>query len=104
MTHDIHDFDAFTRHIDALDIELSVNQEGVYTVCTTSEPLFCYDADSKEEAANLVGKTLVSYGRLFFQLHDLQAPTVHAEEDDGSVTVERGTPVGQLKPVFKLAA
>ena len=104
MTHDIHDYDAFTRHIDDLDIELSVNKDGVYTVCTTSEPLFCYDADTKEEAATLVGKTLASYGRLFFGLTDLQEPTVEAAQDESSVTVERGTPIGQLKPVFALAA
>ena len=104
MTHDIHDYDAFTRHIDDLDIELSVNKEGVYTVCTSSEPLFCYDADSQEEAASLVAKTLVSYGRLFFGLNDLQIPTVESAADASSVTVERGTPIGQLKPVFALAA
>jgi CO dehydrogenase/acetyl-CoA synthase alpha subunit len=104
MTHDIRDYDAFIRHVADLDIELSVNKDGVYTVCTTSEPFFCYDADTQEEAAKLVSKTIVSYGRLFFGLHDLEEPTVKPAEDGGSVAVERGTPIGQLKPIFALAA
>lgn len=95
---------AFARQVEALDIELSVNAEGIYTVCSTSEPLFRYDAETKDEAARLVAQTLTSYGRLFFHLEGLEIPVQSAKAPASPVPVERGTPVGRLKPVFDLAA
>lgn len=102
MANDNHE--AFIKQIVELDIELSVNDEGVFTVCTTSEPLFCYDAESREEAAALVGRTLASYGRLFFGLDGLEIPVQADAKVEARVAVERSTPVGRLRPVLDLAA
>lgn len=107
MAKENREFDAFIRHIEALDIELTVNEEGVFTACTQAEPFFCFDATSRDEASTLVGRALTSYGKNFFGLTDLEFPTVKTVEHDEArvpVTVEHGKPVGHIKPHFDLAA
>lgn len=103
MANEATAYDAFLRHVEALDIELSVNEDGVYNVCTTSEPFFCYDAVTREEAASLAARTLASYGRLFFNLEGLEIP-ISEQTGTSGVAVERNRPLGRLKPQLDLAA
>jgi hypothetical protein len=104
MTQEIGDFDAFVRQISELDIEISRNEEGVLTVCSTSEPLFCYDANSHEEIDALVQDTIRSYGKHFFKLDLPPFKTASEPIDTGPLPVERATPVSRIKTVFDLAA
>lgn len=104
MVNEIRDFEAFRRQIDALDIELSRTPEGVLTVCSTNEPFFCYDADTKEELASLVVDTLASYARHFYHIEGLGVTAEETPVESGPLPIERSTPVARFKPVFDLAA
>lgn len=104
MTQEIGDIDAFVRQISELNIEVSQNSEGLLTVCSTSEPLFCYDAGSKEEIEALVQDTVRSYGKHFFNI-DLPPFSTECEPIGVSpLPIERSTPVSRIKPVFDIAA
>lgn len=97
-------FEAFERLIENLDIQLSQSADGVYTVCTTQEPLFCYDSDSKEELSHLVVDTLASYAKYFLQIDVSNGETTSQPLEKELLPVEHFTPLERLKPVFDLAA
>lgn len=104
MANDPRDIDALTRTLSDLDVQLSQSADGVFTVCSTSEPLFCFDGDSKEEVSKLVVDTLVSYAKHFFH-HDLTGGRTETQPlEETPIPVELSTPVSRLKPVFDLAA
>jgi len=96
--------EAFFKIINDLDIVLSRSSDGVYTVCTTSEPLFCYDGDSPEALQPLVIDTLVSYGKHFFGIEPSGGHTESEPLNGGPFAIERSTPHSRLKPIFDLAA
>lgn len=98
------DFAAFLRQIENLDIELSQTSDGVLTACSTAEPLFCYDADTREELAALVASTLASYAKHFYHIDGLDVTAEEAPFESGPLPVERSTPLARYKPVFDLAA
>lgn len=104
MTQENGNIEAFIRQVSDLEIEISRNAEGSLTVCSTSEPLFCYDAASLEEVESLVQDTVRSYGKHFFNIDLPPFKTEREEIAEGPVTVERDTPVSRIKPVFDLAA
>lgn len=104
MTNDTRDIGAFTRVIEELDIEVSQSSDGVFTACTTSEPLFCYDADTQEALSALVADTLVSYAKHFYNLEGLIVNTTPTPLDDLGVPIERSNPVARITPTFDLAA
>jgi len=104
MNNDVSNLEAFIKQISDLKVEISRNSAGGLTVCSTSEPLFCYDVQNESEAAALVQDTIKSYGRLFFHV-DLPSFRVRSEALDGQpLTVERGIPVSRVVPVFDEAA
>ena len=104
MAQETGNFEAFVRQIGELNIEISQGADGLYTVCSTSEPLFCYDAATTEELDALVKDTLRSYGKHFFNLDLPPFSTEQEPLDAGPVAIERSTPVSRIKPVFDLAA
>lgn len=104
MTQENGNIEAFIRQISDLEIDISQNAEGSLTVCSTSEPLFCYDASSYEEIEALVQDTVRSYGKHFFNIDLPPFKTEREEIDGGPLTVERESPVSRIKPVFDLAA
>jgi hypothetical protein len=96
--------EAFVRQISELNIEISQGSDGLYTVCSTSEPLFCYDAESIEAVEGLVQDTVRSYGKHFFNLDLPPFSTEQEPLNAGPVPIERGTPVSRIRPVFDQAA
>ena len=103
MTQDNRDYEALLRQIENLNIEVSKNADGLLTVCSTSEPLFCYDAQTPEEAVELVKRTLRSYAKHFFHV-DAGVTTECAPIAEAPLPIERTTPISRIKPVFDLAA
>jgi hypothetical protein len=97
-------FDAFFERVKDLDIQLSKSDDGVFTACTLVEPLFCHDADSREELACLVSGTLASYARHFYGIEGLDVGTVDAGLKRSPIPVEVSKPVSRLRPVFNEAA
>lgn len=104
MAQETGNFEAFVRQISELNIEISQSSDGLYTVCSTSEPLFCYDAASIEEVDALVKDTVRSYGKHFFNLDLPPFSTEQESLNEGPIPIERTTPVSRIKPVFDLAA
>lgn len=104
MTHETRDIEALTRVIENLEIEVSQSADGVFTACTTSEPLFCYDADTQEELNELVSDTLVSYAKHFYNLEGLTVNAISTPFEDVGIQIEQSKPVGRITPTFDLAA
>ena len=104
MAQDTGTVEAFVRQISELKIEISQSAAGVFTVCSTSEPLFCYDGETIEELEVLVQDTVHSYGKHFFNI-DLPPFLTESEPiDAGLLPIERATPVSRIRPIFDLAA
>jgi hypothetical protein len=104
MAQEIGDIETFARQISELKIELSQTPEGVFTVRNTSEPFFCYEAETREQLHAWVIDTVRSYARHFFNL-DLPPVSTESEDiEEGPLPIERSTPVSRIKPVFDLAA
>lgn len=104
MTNETRDIEAFGRQIAELKIEVSKDENGLLTVCSTTEPLFCYDAHSEEEVETLVTDTLRSYAKHFFNIDGLGIHTKSEPIPQPPLPIERGTPVSRVLPVFDLAA
>ena len=81
-------FDAFLERVKDLDIQLSKSDDGVLTACTLVEPLFCHDADTREELARLVSGTLASYARHFYCIEGLDVQTEDAGLKKSPLPVE----------------
>ncbi|MEA3042331.1 MAG: hypothetical protein QOH47_169 [Sphingomonadales bacterium] len=104
MAQDTGTVEAFVRQISELNIEISKSAAGLYTVCSTAEPLFCYDGETIEELEVLVQDTVRSYGKHFFNIELPPFSTESEPLDAGPLPIERATPVSRIKPVFDLAA
>lgn len=105
MTIKTHDIKAFETQIAKLRIEVAQNPNGVFTVCSSSEPLFCYDTRDEHEIETLVRDTLASYAKHFFNLHDVEIGTKTSSLFAGNlpVEVERAHKISTLEPVLKAA-
>lgn len=97
------ELETFARQISGLNIELSQTPEGVFTVRNTSEPFFCYEAETVEQLNAWVVDTVRSYAKHFFNL-DLNLSTESEPIEAGPLPIERSTPVSRIKPVLDLAA
>ena len=97
-------FAAFLERVQGLDIELSQSDDGVFTACTSSEPLFCHDADSKAELATLVHGTLASYAKHFYGIDGLEVRTEDEPLEANPLPVEVSKPLSRLRPIFAEAA
>ncbi|WP_421853794.1 hypothetical protein [Novosphingobium sp.] len=98
------DLKAFEAHIANLRIEVSKDADGLLTVCSSSEPLFCYDVHDEDGVNALVIDTLASYGRHFFGLDDLKIGTKVSPVGKLSVPVESAEPFSTIEPVLDLVA
>lgn len=97
------DTEAFAEALSKLKIEVSESEDGLLTVCSSSEPLFCYDAHTHEALNQLVVDTLRSYGRHFF---GIEAPhlSTRCSPVGEEVPVERSKRISTIQPVFDEAA
>lgn len=98
------DVKAFEAQIANLRIEVTRDSNGLLTVCSSSEPLFCYDAHDEDGVNALVVATLASYGRHFFGLDDLKIGTKVSPVGKFVVPVECGETISTIEPVLGLAA
>ena len=97
------DISAFSAAIASLRIEVSQNEEGLYTVCSYSEPLFCYDAHDLEGVDRLVLDTLRSYAKHFYGIDDPDVST-HCSPVGEVIPVERSKQISTIQAVFDKAA
>lgn len=96
MTEHTARLDAFIEKISKLDIQVSVNGEGVFTACSASEPHFCFDGYSQAEVADRAADALESYARLFFGLEGLTLRPLREDIPEPVVKIEAVRPVSKL--------
>lgn len=60
----LNDSETYSEQIANLTVDFSETPDGL-VVFSTSEPFFCYDVASKEEAKVLVEDTIRSYRRFY---------------------------------------
>lgn len=97
------DLDAFEQVLSNLKIEVSQSSEGVFTACSSKEPLFCYDAHSVEALDKLVVDTIRSYGRHFYGVDDANVET-RCSPVGVSIPVERAKRISTIRPILDRAA
>lgn len=105
MTDKTTDFGAFEAAISNLRIDLSKSDEApdLWTVCSYSEPLFCFDAHSEEAAKELAINTLRSYGKYFFGIDDAKL-TTRCSPVGEVIPVRRDKQVSTIHPILQKAA
>ncbi|KAB2880682.1 MAG: hypothetical protein F9K38_10035 [Pseudorhodoplanes sp.] len=89
--------------LEALEISVSQDDDGRFTVCTTSEPLFCFVRDTEQEINDLVVNTLTSYINTFYDVEDLRITTVSVPVEKPSIPKKELRPVSRIKPTFTSA-
>lgn len=62
--------EAFKEKLEALEIQVSQDGNGLFTICTRSEPFFCYDGESLEALKADAIATIAAYARRF---HGIEA-------------------------------
>jgi len=93
------DFRHLERRLGELEIEIGQSETGTFIACSYSEPLFCLERDSEEEAKIAVIETLESYIRAFykavdkFELRVLESPPV--------IPHQFVKPISKLRPAFE---
>ena len=98
------DVKAFEAQLANLQIAVSRDANGLLTVCSSSEPLFCYDAHDEESIEALVVDTLVSYGRHFCGLDELKISTKVSPVGKFTVPIESSETISKIEPILDLAA
>lgn len=92
----------FAAKIEALDIEVSRTENGVYTVYSNSEPYFCFEGFERQELGAKVIKALESYASNYFDIQlGLKVKPVELKEP--SVVVERSTPISKFSVELEAA-
>lgn len=97
MTNHGTDVAAFLEEVGALDVQVSVNEDGVYTACSDGDLLrFCFDGYSQAEVAERVLDTIESYGRLYRGIEGLKLRSHREDVTAPSVRVEAPRPISKL--------
>ncbi len=99
----IANFEAFSAAIASLKINVSKSEDGLFTVCSYSEPLFCYDAHDEAGVNQLVQDTLNSYAKHFFGI-DGPSVTTSCSPVGHVIPVERSEQVSTIQAIFDKAA
>jgi hypothetical protein len=86
-----------------LEIEVSVGTDGRFTVCTHSEPLFCFVRKTEEEIADVVADTLTSYVNTFYGdvIDSVEVRSKSIPLEISAIPVEELKPVSGIRPTFK---
>lgn len=87
---------AFLGKVEALDIEVSVNGDGLFTASSSNEPRFCFDGYSQAEVALRVEKALQSYAKLFYGLEGIELHSSRQDIPEPAFTFEAPRPVSRL--------
>lgn len=87
---------AFLEKIEALDIEVSVTSDGLYTAASSNEPRFCFDGYSQAEVAHRVELALQSYAKLYFDLDGVELHSSRQDIPEPAFTFEAPRPVSRL--------
>jgi len=86
-----------------LEIRVSAATDGSsYTVCTVSEPLFCFVRRTKEELQTVVIDTLTSYVTSFWQVDSVDVTATSVPPAVSAIPVEELKPDSVIKPTFRV--
>ena len=104
MTKEIilRDVTELEARLSELDITVAQAPDGLLTVYSNSEPRFCFDATSIDEAQRVTTEALSSYARVFFNVNAKVNLTIR--ETDDIVPIEKVRPVSQVHASIDLLA
>jgi hypothetical protein len=88
------------RRLLELEIEVGCVKKGKYIACSYSEPLFCIERNSEEEAKAAVLEALQSYIRTFYKGLD-KKPDVSLREAPTLIPRQFVKPISKLRPAFE---
>lgn len=93
------DFRHLEKKLNELRIEVGCNADGKFIVCSYSEPLFCLERNSEEEAKRAVQETISSYVRTFYkELGDFK---FSIGERPPVIPQQFVKPIASLRPEFE---
>lgn len=92
------DYAGLGERLDELDITVSKNGNGGFTVFTTCEPLFCFERSTLAEINRVVTDTLRSYIEAFYNVKNV-AVSIESEDIPRNVIPQKVlTPISKIKP------
>lgn len=87
--------------LNKLEIVISVDEEdGSFTACTKSEPLFCFVRKTEQELEKVVEDTLRSYLETFYDVEGVRVEAVNVPLEKPQIPVKELKPVSRFKPTF----
>lgn len=98
------DFDHLEKCLENLEITVFENNDGCLTVCTTSEPLFCFVRETQEEIDAVVVDTLTSYVKTFFQVENVSVEAEQIPLVKPTVPHHQLRPIARIRPSFAAPA
>ena len=86
--------------LDRLDINGGHTPAGTFLAYSITEPLFCYERDTKEEVIAVIVDTMKSYLETFYEVEDVTVRIKSEARDIPAVPIERIEPTLRLLPSF----
>jgi hypothetical protein len=93
------DFRHLERRLQELEVEIGCLEDGKFIACSYSEPLFCLERNSEEEAKTAVIDTLQSYIRAFYK--GLDKFEIGLRESQPIIPQQFVKPISKLRPAFE---
>jgi len=88
--------DALEERLSKLDITVAEGYDKKLCVFSTCEPLFCFEADTEAELAQLVKETLESYISTFYQIEYVKVTAETVPLRSPAVPVRGVVPLSKL--------
>ena len=86
--------------LDRLDINGGQTPAGTFLAYSITEPLFCYERDTKEEVIAVIADTMKSYVETFYEVENVTVRITSEARDIPAVPIERIEPTLRLLPSF----
>jgi hypothetical protein len=93
------DFRHLQRRLGELEIDIVSTDDGKFLACSYSEPLFCIERDSEEDAKIAVVETLESYIRTFYKT--VEKFRIGIQEAHPIIPHQFVRPISKLRPEFE---
>jgi hypothetical protein len=97
-----NDVEKLQQIFSVLEIELSRNPDGCFTVWSNSEPFFCFVRPTEKEIDTVVIDTLTSYLTNFWDVRTVNAAVASTVLNKPTIPVERVEPFSRIKPTFNV--
>lgn len=94
------DGERLKKVLDRLEITGARTPAGTFLAYSNTEPLFCYERDTKDELTKVIADTIKSYMETFYEVGDVTVRIRSEARDIPAVPIERIEPTFRLLPSF----